>query len=718
MAALVSTAAPTFPDSLPVAGRVRAWLDDRAEREADQFALWLPVALGLGIALWFAAPTRAHWIAALLVGTGTALAFGWAGRGDRWMSALAWGSGAVALGVALAWGHAVRADQPVLDRPLVRRIVAEVESVEPRPSDGKVRAVLRLRPVSGRAPPVERMRLSLDEKLAGNVRPGALIAVRARLMPPPGPALPGAYDFSRTAWFARLGATGTLLGTVRVIRPGDARSSFRHSLGNLVRARVGGGAGAIAATLATGDRGAIAEADADAMRRSGLAHLLAISGLHVTAVVGGVVVLVGGLLALWPWLALRVTIPLVGAGAGAAAGVGYTLLTGAQVPTVRACVAALIVLGGLMLGREALTLRLVATGALVVLVLWPQSLVGPSFQLSFAAVTVIIALHQSTWMRRLVGRLPDDDALQRAGRALTGLLLTGLAVEAALMPIALAHFHRTGVLGALANMIAIPLTTFVVMPAEALALALEPLGASAPAWTVARWGLEGLLALAHAVSSWPGSQILVPAVPAWSSAAIIAGGLWLCLWTSGWRVWGLAPIAVGVLGILAAPTPDLLVTSDGGQIGVRQADGTLALLRGGGGSFVADQIGEAAGVDAEPVALADAPGARCSDDVCWFTLARGGRSLGLLATRSRDHLEPGAFRAACARADLVVSDRWLPRWCRPRRLRLDATRLRETGGAVLTLVPLGVRLGRDGPDDHPWVTRPRPRARLHWRPSA
>lgn len=717
----MSLAAPTPPLSRlrsdqpgPVV-RARAWLDARAEREADQFALWLPVALGLGIAIWFAVPSRAHWAAAMLVGTGVASGLAWAGRGNRWLSAFAWGAGALSLGVALAWGHAARADHPVLDRPIVQRVVAEVESVEPRPSDAKVRAVLRLRPVRGVRPPVDRARLSVDEDRADGLRPGAIIAARVRLMPPPGPALPGAYDFSRTAWFAGLGATGTLLGPVRVIRPGTAASSVRQSVGRLVRDRVGGAAGAIAATLATGDRGAIPEADADAMRRSGLAHLLSISGLHVTAVVGGVVLFVGGALALWPWLALRVTIPLVAAGAGAAAGVGYTLLTGAQVPTVRACVAALIVLGGLMLGREAVTLRLVATGALVVLVLWPQSLVGPSFQLSFAAVTVIIALHRSEWMRRLVGRRPTDDALQRIGRSLTGLLLTGVAVEAALMPIALFHFHRSGVLGALANMVAIPLTTFVIMPAEALALVLEPLGVAGPAWTVARWGLNGLLALAHAVSSWPGSQILVPTVPGWSLAAIVLGGLWLCLWNSGWRAWGVAPIAAGLLGIVAAPTPDLLVTSDGRQIGVRQVDGTLALLRGGGGSFVADQIGEAAGIDAAPVALAGAPGARCNPDACWFTLARGSRRLRLLTTRTRDHLEPGALRVACAQADLVVSDRWLPPWCRPKRLLLDARRLRAVGGALLSLDPLTIRLGRHGADDHPWTQRPpaRPRAGRH-----
>lgn len=447
------------------------------------------------------------------------------------------------------------------------------------------------------------------------------------------------------------------------------------------------------------------------MRRSGLAHLLSISGLHVTAVVGGTVMIVGMLLAAWPWFALRVPVPVVAAAAGAVAGVGYTLLTGAQVPTVRACVAALIVLAGLMLGREAITLRLVAAGALIVLLLWPESVVGPSFQLSFAAVTVIIALHRSGWVRRLVGRRPDDDRWQRIGRSLISLLLTGLAVEAALMPIALTHFHRSGMLGALANMVAIPLTTFVIMPAEALALALEPLGLSAPAWAVTGWGLESLLALAHAVSNWPGSQLLVPRVPGWAMAAIVAGGLWLCLWATRWRLWGVGAIVAGVLGIALAPVPDLLVTSDGRQIGVRQADGSLALLRGGGGSFVADQIGEAAGVDTEPMALSDAPGARCNKDACWLTLEKGGRRLSLLATRSRDYLEPGALRAACRRADLVVSDRWLPRWCRPRHLLLDSKRLRVTGGAVLTLDPLTLRLGREGAEDHPWVSKPRIRPR-------
>ena len=692
------------------------WLEARAEAESEQVALWLPVALGLGVAAWFLLPTRADWVALAAVSAGAGL-LAWRLSHRRWVRALAWGALAVTVGVALAWARSAWVAHPVLERPTVVRVVARVEGLEARPADGTVRATVRLLPTRAGEPPVERARLTFAEDRADGVRPGAVIGLRARLMPPPGAALPGAYDFARTAWFSRLGATGTPLGEVRVLAPGEAEGGVRSGLAERVRARVPGPAGAIAATLATGDRGAIPQAEAEAMRRSGLAHLLSISGLHVTAVVGSTVLLVGALLAAWPWLALRISVPLWAAGAGALAGLGYTLLTGAQVPTVRACVAALIVLAGLMLGREAVTLRLVATGALFVLIVWPESAVGPSFQLSFAAVTVIVALHRTGWMRRWVGRRPEEGAVARFGRGLLSLALTGLAVEAALMPIAVAHFHRSGLLGAGANMIAIPLTTFVVMPAEALALVLEPVGLSGPAWRVVGWSLEHLLAVAHGVASTPGSQLLVAYVPGGALALVIGGGAWLCLWRTGWRAWGVVPVVAGALWIASAPAPDLLVTNDGRQIGLRQEDGSLALLRGQGGTFVADQIGEAAGIDAEPVPLEEADGVTCGSDTCWLRVVRGGRSVLVLATRSRDLVEPRTFRQACARADLVISDRRLPPWCRPRRALLDRRRLEAMGGATLMLNPLVLRTGRAEQDDHPWRAVSKPNSHRRWRPN-
>jgi competence protein ComEC len=197
------------------------------------------------------------------------------------------------------------------------------------------------------------------------------------------------------------------------------------------------------------------------MRRSGLTHLLSVSGLHIAAVVAFAMLLTLRLLALSETLALRFNLVMVAAAVAAAAGIGYTLLTGMQVPTVRSCVAALLILAGIALGRDAISIRLIATGALVVLVFRPEALAGPSFQMSFAAVTSIVALHSTAWVRKHLQRR-DEGLIGRTLRALFCIVVSGLAVEIALMPLALYHFHRSGLYGVGANIIAIPLTTFVI----------------------------------------------------------------------------------------------------------------------------------------------------------------------------------------------------------------------------------------------------------------
>src|SRR5690606_20635949 len=331
------------------------------------------------------------------------------------------------------------------------------ERVEPLPAKGRIR-ILALPQRRSDLPP--RVRLTLRSEQAVDLAEGEAIGVRARLMPPPTASLPGGYDFAQRAWFDGIGAVGTVLGEVsRAPARGAARPSVRARLSAHIHGQIEGSAGGIAAALVTGDRGAISEADEEAMRRSGLAHLLSISGLHVTAVVGFAMLLTMRLLALSPRLALAGAVLPLAAAAGALAGGGYTLLAGAEVPTLRSFIAALLVLVAFLMGREALTLRLVAAGALIVLIWRPEALAGPSFQLSFAAVTAIIALHESRPMQRfLAGR--DEPWLFRLGRGIAGLLITGLVVEVALAPIALFHFHKAGLYGALANVVAIPLTTF------------------------------------------------------------------------------------------------------------------------------------------------------------------------------------------------------------------------------------------------------------------
>lgn len=685
-------------------------VENRLERERDQMPLWLPVALGFGIATWFGLADRNGWIAFIL-GMGAlavaALAFG---RDRRLLRGIGIFALVAAIGCALIWLRAEYKATDTLDRPVVSRFTAEIVSVEHLPARESVRLLVR-NPSDPDLP--YRFRVNLAEDMVSEaVAVGAWVTLDARLMPPPGAAVPGGYDFAQRAWFEGIGATGRAWGDVEIVRPADGGSwrgwleERRASLAGHVAERVGDREGAIAATLATGDRGRIAEEDADAMRRSGLAHLLAISGLHVTAVIGVALLLTLKLLALSPKLALNAPLILIAAGAGALTGLAYTLFTGAEVPTVRACIAAMLVLIGVALGRDAITLRLVATGALVVLLFWPETLVGPSFQLSFAAVTAIIALHEHPRAKKLLSRR-DEPWTAKIGRFTLGLLLTGLVVEIALMPIALFHFNKAGLYGALANIVAIPLTSFVIIPLEALALFLDIFGLGAPVWWLVGQTLGLLLDIAHGVSTTPGAVALLPAMPIAAYALMIVGGLWLCLWKSGWRVWGLAPIIAGAIWALLTPPPDILMTGDGRHMAIRDSDGRLALLRPRAGDYVRDMFNETSGVEDMAAALDDLPTAWCNADSCRATLWRGGRQWRIFATRSRYYLPYPDLVRECAAADIVVSDRRMPEGCTPRWLLADRTMLRETGGVAISLHPPGIQTVLEPGDDRPWrrVTR-------------
>jgi competence protein ComEC len=458
--------------------------------------------------------------------------------------------------------------------------------------------------------------------------------------------------------------------------------------------------------LVTGDRGTIPEADEQAMRDAGLAHLLSISGLHITAVVAAAMVLALRLLALSPALALRWPLVTISAGFGALAGVGYTLLTGSEVPTVRSCIAAILVLIGLAMGREAMTLRLVATGAIIVLLLWPESLVGPSFQLSFAAITAIVALHENRRFRSWVDR-QEEGMIARFGRMVLSLLLTGIVVEVALAPVALFHFHKAGLYGALANIVAIPLTTFVIMPLEALALLLDSVGVGGPVWWLVNHALSLLIGLAHKVSAVPGAVAMLPEMPVPAFVLIVGGGLWVLLWRSAQRWWGLVPAAIGVVLAGSAPAPDLLLTGDGKHLAVRGGDGRYAILRPRAGDYVRDILAERAGQAEELDDLEAQRGANCSPDLCVVRLVSEGRVWRVLATRSRDLVPWRPFVTLCREADIVVSDRTLPKGCQPRWFKADRAMLRQTGGLAIHLASGKVESVKRKGDEHPWMTAAR-----------
>lgn len=696
-----------------------AALEHRLEEERDQFALWLPIGFGAGIALWFVLPTPSAWAGAAVATSGITLAAAVFGRGRRSGQAIAWFAGAMLVGLAIIWIKALSVASPRLqDQAAVKRFSARIEMVEPLQARGLMRLRLAPDPASGLPPHI---RINVDAKVLPAYLPtGSRLDVRARLAPPAGPPVPGGYDFARTAWFLGIGATGKALGQPAV-HPVEGGGGFwswladvRQRLSAHIEAQIkGAGEGGVAASFVTGDQGAIPQADNDALRQAGLAHLLSVSGLHVSAVVGGTMFLALRLLALSPRLALRAPLPLVAAGAGAMAGIFYTFLSGAEVPTVRSCIAALLVLVGISLGREAMTLRLVAAGALIVMLFWPEALAGPSFQLSFAAVAALISLHEHPRMVAFVAHR-EEGRLWRIGREAVSLLISGLVIELALCPIALFHFHKSGLYGAVANIAAIPLSTFVIMPLEALSLILDIVGLGAPVWWLTGKSLSLLLWIAHVVGDAPGAQAALSSMPWGAYALMIAGGLWITLWRTRMRRLGVLPLAIGALWAVLTPPPDILVTGDGRHVAIRTTDGRIAMLRPRAGDYVRGVLGEASGTQAEALDLDNLKTARCGNDMCVTDVQAGGRSWRILATRSPFLIDIATMAQACAQADIAISDRRLPRSCRPRWLKLDRPALAQTGGVAIRLKSADVDSVADAVGQHPWAPVPpsaRPRGK-------
>lgn len=710
-------------NSKPDLSRALLALDSFLSRSGHDRGPWLAVAFGSGIAAWFLLPSQVQWIALCSLCVCLSLSARFLlrpfGPYHYLAQAFLWVPLFVAAGCLCIWARSQIVGAVPIERPMFGQFSGQVLKSEAQPALQRTRLVVAMRDSSGRA---LKVRLNLPERIASadaNVsrvvlpNEGDVIAFRARLMPPSSPPVPGAYDFARSAWFAGLAASGSVLGEVEVLAPAQSRVGWmkaaKGAIAAIIDARLGESAErGIAEALIVGDRGAIEEADADAMRDAGLAHLISISGLHVSAVIGFVFFTTVRMLALFPALALRWRLPLIGAATSALAGVGYTLLTGAEVPTVRSCCGALLILFAIAVGREPLSLRMLAVVALGIMAFWPETLAGPSFQLSFAAVTVLIALSGAAPVRKFL-QPREEGLIGKVLRAGVMLFVTGLAVELALMPIGLFHFHRAGLYGVLANMLAIPLTTLVIMPATFAGLVFDLVGLGAPFWWIAQWSIGLLLEIARITASQPGAVIALPSMSVWVFGLFVAGGLWLCLWSGKARLAGFAPILLAACLTIASPPPDLLITGDGRQVAVlERSNGAsrLRLLRDGRSTFLPEILQEVLGADHIVGEIALARTARCNTDFCVMDLGQGSARHSLLISRGRFAVPERALAAACERVDIVVSDRWLPRSCAPRWFRADRRMLERSGGLAVYLKNRRIESVAQTQGAHPWWRAP------------
>jgi len=672
--------------------------------ERERWVVWTPVAFGAGILVYFALPFEPSPLLLAVLALGVAGAASAARKQQTDLPQLGWLALALLLaGFATAQLRTFAVEAPVLPRASVYNVEGTIRTAEPR--DSGQRLLLEDLVIERLAPSATPARVRLTIRAVDPpLLPGQRIIVRARLQPPSGPLIPGGFDFAQRAFFERLGGVGFAYGNPELIggSPGLGTrpvANLRYAIAARAESVIGGAEGAVAAALLTGLRASIPQEVWRHMQIAGLAHLLAISGLHMTLVAGTVFVACRFLLSLFPALALRLVPKKPAACFALLAAFGYLLLAGATVPTQRAFMMAAVALVAVLFDRNPLSLRLLAYAALAVLVMTPESLLGPSFQMSFAAVMGLIAFYE--WQRRRRRWVPpeaDRSPLQTLiGLYFLGILLTTLIASLATTPFAAYHFQRIATYGALANLVAVPLTAFWIMPSGLVAVLLMPFGLDAWALSLMGQGIGIVLALAAVTSDLPGAVLDITPWPPIALSLMVLGMLWLCLWEGAWRRWGTALIALGILLTLLNRPADLLLDRRGDFVAFRAGSGEAHLLERRRDTWLRRQMLQGAGVgEALPFATRDDGRLRC--DALGCTIETGGRRPVAVSLTAEAVIED------CRRAAFVVILTG-PESCSDGTPSLGSRALWQSGGAALWLDPVTVRVSRvrDRSGERPWT---------------
>ncbi len=632
--------------------RIAAW----AEAEQGRFVLLLPVAMGAAILVYFGLKSEPPlWLGpSVSLASLAALIIGW-----RWLPARFLAGLALAAGLGFAGAQLRTASlPPLLDVPYGSvAVTGTITSIDDLPTGRRV-TIAPARLDDG--PPLARaIRVKLNPRDNSIIAPGDAITLRAILFKPDRPAYPGAWDATRDGFFQGLGASGFELGALTVTQTANSQSfsvklrALREAIAANINATLAPNAASVAVTLLTGLQNQMAPDERQQFIAAGLAHLLAVAGLHVGIVMGLFYAVSRFLLTRSERAALRLPVKPIAAVIALAAGGLYALLTGAHLPILRSLAMASLVTAGVIAGRRAISLRGLALAAMIILLATPEAIIGVSFQMSFSAVLALISGYAAaaTWL----GRLNEGTSpAARAAARLFALFFTSLLAGGASMPFAAYQFAQIQPYWILANLIAVPLTALWVMPAGLAALFLMPVHLASLALIPMGWGIDIILWLTQAIAAWPDASLRVLPMPA-ASILLYAGGLtWLCIWRTRVRLAGIALILLALAVYATVRPPDVLVSADARLIAVQSPTGPILYRASKASAFTLSQWRL---IWPGQVFTPLDPGG------CNGTLCDLNATTGLLLTASaacpavRVIISPIPLRGACDGRDALVIDR-------------------------------------------------------------
>lgn len=706
----------------------RMWSErllDALNSQQTRLFLWVPVCLMAGISSYFALPVEPS-VAVFVIAAAIAVLAFLAARRRRWTIIY------IAIGLFMTGFVAgklrteqVRVPQLAATTGTVHLAGWVTGVAMSGPGRAKVEIELeRMSRIRRQAWPgaVQLTLYKLDRPL----RVGQYIQAKARLFPLITPVAPGAFDYGRTLWFRGIGATGRGV----LANPNERASAlpdrssvlstvagWRSEIGRRVHAQLPVGIAAFAEALITGNRAQIKPDMRDKLSIAGLAHVLAISGLHMSLVAGGMFWLVRALLALWPGLTLNWSIKKLAAVAALTTGAGYLLLSGGAISTQRAYIMLFVMFVAVLFDRPAISLRNLAIAATLILLMTPEAVLSAGFQMSFLAVMGLIATYEALRGAKLNRQLRPypTTRLGRLGRWLIRFLVatvttTLIASVFTGLPAAY-HFNRVAPLGVIANVLALPIVSFVVMPMAVFATVLMPLGLEAgPLWLMGE-GLVWVTSIADWVANLPHASIAVPTLPPASAVCFALAAICLCLCHGRLRMTAVVPAVAGLLLAFTLNRPDILIERAGKNVAVRASHGLLVPASARRAKFVARKWLLTDGDDADLKDAASRPAWVCSDFRCVADI--------------QDHkivfLREGAIPPPhCWQAAVIIADYPLRGACSNVPIRIDRFDLWRSGAHALHLdanQPLIVTAA-EMRGIRPWVTTPIARRKIQLVPTS
>ncbi len=650
------------------------------EAERGRFFLLLPVAMGISILIYFALPVEPPlWVGlALLAGSAAALGSSWRHPYWRFAATLAL---CAAMGFARAeWRTAAQPPLRIIPSQPVR-LSGTISRIEMLP--GEARLTLSSPRLDGGPllPRAIRIKLRASDPLP--LYAGEGVSGYAILFGPTAPAWPGGWDMARDYYFRGLNATGFALTNLTLTQPAahnqveDILQNLRAAITRCILASLPLPTASIAVTLLTGDEQIIPPPERQNFIEAGLAHILAVAGLHAGIVMGIVFAATRFALTRAERVALHLPVKSISAVAALAGGAAYAALTGAHLPILRALAMAALATAAMFAGRRVLSLRGLALAAMLLMLLTPETILGTSFQMSFSAVAALISGFAA--VQGVSARLHAGHS-RLLGLALhvLGLAYTSLLAGGASMPFAAYQFQQLQPYWIPANLLAVPLTAFWIMPWGLAALALMPLHLGPLALIPMGWGIQIIIWVTASIATWPDALLRIQPVPGAAILLFAAGLAFLCIWRSALRLTGLPLMLLGLAVALAARPPDVLVSNDAKLIVIRNGASLLLLTQPKASHFTLEQWQNIwGGLPLTPVQCS-APS--CRVGAVWYTT-----------------------QPVCAQAALIVAPIEMPHCPAPV---IDRLATYHAGAMAAWLTPHGVMLRTDAAAQgkRPWVT--------------